>query len=414
MSQITVPTQARDGLAVAHPFFLTYEGDGTEFDPGTRDGFSTSADMFRLLETADPEHPFTDVFIISHGWLTTRAAALTSYEKWVRLAVAQRRAHRVAEIRPGYRPIVVWVHWPSDPKDRWSKLWNGAVRYRMQWIEKTLPVLSFYRMKGRAFAVGQKGLGPVLQRLTRSYPELKVHLMGHSFGAIVVSAAAATRDVRVDSLFLIEGAMSTWSFAQPPRTRGSKGEPKALSHVTEVVRQAVTHVDNIVVGARSDSDHALRFAYPIAESTRSVLWPFSTVREPMWTGFGRYRFGALGFRGVGGPLAHTRQLLNAGPVERDEAAERDPERLVRQDYGFTPDAVYNVDASKVVVPPTRSDGKGWWLTALFAGSHSEIIKPEIANLYWQSAGFPLKPAPLAHAHPHPAPGAAVKSYSQRQ
>lgn len=403
MSPISVPAEAPDGLAAPTPFFLSYDGDGNEFDPPDNDGFNTSADLFRLLETADPGHPYTDAFVISHGWLTTRASAMKSYEQWVRLAVAQRNAHRVEETRPGYNPIVVWVHWPSDPKDQWGKLWERAVHYRLQWMEKTMPALSFYRMKGRAFAVGQKGLGPVLQKLSREHPALKVHLMGHSFGAIVVSAAAAETDVRVDSAFLIEAAMSTWSFARALKTDRA-GNPKALSRVTEVVRQAVGHVDNIVVGSRSTSDHALRFAYPIAESTRSVFWPISKVREPVWSGYHAYRFGALGFHGVNGPLAHSRELISTEPVRKNAEAQRDPSRLVWQDFAFTRDAVYNVDASDVVVPPTKADGKGWRLTALFAGSHSQIMKPEIANLYWQSAGFPLKSRQPQHAHPHPIAG----------
>lgn len=393
-AQITITAEPRDGLPNPQPFFLTYESDGTEFVPTKNTGFNTSADMFRMLEAAGAEHPYTDVFIVSHGWLTTSAAAIASYGQWINLVVAQRNAHRVAETRPGYNPLVICVHWPSDPKDQWGKLYDQMMRYRLQWVEKTLPVLSFYRMKGRAFAVGQNGLGPVLRKLSREHPSVKIHLMGHSFGAIVVSAAAADPEVRVDSVFLIESAMSTWSFARPVRTDRA-GNPKELSRVTEVVRMAISHVDNIVVGSRSDSDRALRFAYPFAESTRSILWPFSKVREPVWSGYGMYPYGALGFRGVSGPLVHSRELVSIEPVHRDAAAEADPDQLVWQDFMLRSDAVYNVDGSDVVVPPTKADGKGWRLTAFFAGAHSQIMKPEIANLYWQAAGFPLKSKPGA-------------------
>ena len=63
-----------------------------------------------------------------------------------------------------------------------------------------------------------------------SRPETRFHLMGHSFGCIVVSAtvAGAPRGEKlprpVDSLFLVQGALSLWSYCPDiPMARGTAG-----------------------------------------------------------------------------------------------------------------------------------------------------------------------------------------------
>ena len=45
-------------------------------------------------------------------------------------------------------------------------------------------------MKSRAGDIGRSGLGPLLAELHRRTPQLRVHLVGHSFGARLVSFAA--------------------------------------------------------------------------------------------------------------------------------------------------------------------------------------------------------------------------------
>ena len=76
-------------------------------------------------------------------------------------------------------------------------------------------------MKDRAKQIGETGGASLLveaQRMTVQR-ETRFHLMGHSFGCIVVSAMVAgagdgRADVRaVNSLVLVQGAMSIWSLA---------------------------------------------------------------------------------------------------------------------------------------------------------------------------------------------------------
>ena len=94
--------------------------------------------------------------------------------------------------------------------------------------------LSFWAMKHRARQVGETGVHTLLAGLQQAAPGTRYHLMGHSFGCIVVSAAIAgpitqgaitSRLPRpVNSLFLAQGALSLWSFAErlpfPPNPPG--------------------------------------------------------------------------------------------------------------------------------------------------------------------------------------------------
>src|SRR5262245_18540041 len=53
---------------------------------------------------------------------------------------------------------------------------------------------TYYQMKTGAGTVGSTGLAPVLQQIRRKNSELKLHLVGHSFGGRVVTAAANALD----------------------------------------------------------------------------------------------------------------------------------------------------------------------------------------------------------------------------
>ncbi|MGI9063534.1 MAG: hypothetical protein ACR2FQ_07000, partial [Pseudonocardiaceae bacterium] len=62
-----------------------------------------------------------------------------------------------------------------------ARLWGGA--------REAMRQVTYWQMKRRAGAVGERGLGPLVAALHQRVPELRVHLVGHSFGARVVSFA---------------------------------------------------------------------------------------------------------------------------------------------------------------------------------------------------------------------------------
>ena len=93
--------------------------------------------------------------------------------------------------------------------DWFGKAINGA--------KDVLRVFSYNTMKARAGTVGRNGLGPLLAALHAQSPAVRVHLIGHSFGARLVSfslsGVGAPASSPVASLLLLQGAFSHWCFA---------------------------------------------------------------------------------------------------------------------------------------------------------------------------------------------------------
>lgn len=82
-------------------------------------------------------------------------------------------------------------------------------------LRRFLNMTTYYRMKERAGVVGAKGVAGAIAKLRRKHPDLRVHLVGHSFGGRVVTAAADAvgREHRIDSLMLLQAAFSHNGFA---------------------------------------------------------------------------------------------------------------------------------------------------------------------------------------------------------
>ena len=74
--------------------------------------------------------------------------------------------------------------------------------------QRILNLSTFYQMKARAGAVGA-GLNFVLGQIRQKLPETRIHLVGHSFGARVVTAAVdGATPFAPASLVLLQGAFS--------------------------------------------------------------------------------------------------------------------------------------------------------------------------------------------------------------
>ena len=127
--------------------------------------------------------------------------------------------------------------------------------------------LSFWAMKHRAVHVGETGVHALLTGLQQAAPGARFHLMGHSFGCIVVSAAISgplaqgtitSRLPRpVNSLFLVQGALSLWSFAErlpfPPNAPG----------YFRPIDLAPALVSGPIVTTRSTFDRAVGTFFPL-------------------------------------------------------------------------------------------------------------------------------------------------------
>ena len=116
-------------------------------------------------------------------------------------------------------------------------------------------MVTYYTMKRRAGLVGRQALAPVLDRLAAASPGLRVHLVGHSFGGRLVTAAAAHVQTPVQSLSLLQAAFSHHGLAQ------------AYDGERDGAFRSVLSADNVrgpVLVTHTASDRAVGYAYPLA------------------------------------------------------------------------------------------------------------------------------------------------------
>ncbi len=120
---------------------------------------------------------------------------------------------------------------------------------------RLLNYATYYVMKERAGTIGT-GLNQVLARVRVRRSNLRFHLIGHSFGARVVTAATAGREpVGPSNLSLLQGAFSHNGFA----ARVEGGHDGFFRNVISENR-----VDGPIVATHTRNDRAVGIAYAVA------------------------------------------------------------------------------------------------------------------------------------------------------
>lgn len=146
---------------------------------------------------------------------------------------------------------------------------------------------TYYEMKNRAGIVGAQGVAPMLDAFPRA---LRIHLIGHSFGGRVVTAAAAeSRTDNIQSMCLLQAAFSHNGFSQ-----SMKG----------FFRKVVDNqrVKGPILVTYSKNDKAVGVAYPIASRLAGQI--------AAALGDENDKFGGLGRNGA--------QRMNVGEVIKGE------------------------------------------------------------------------------------------------
>jgi hypothetical protein len=148
----------------------------------------------------------------------------------------------------------------------------------------------------------------------------------------------------VDSVALIQGAVSLWAFGDSVKGKKQKGYFNPWVH-----RPAVR---GPVVVSRSVHDRAVGMLYPWASAVSFSDGSFDPDDEdlPLYGAIGKY-----GIRGLSGAV--FREMM-----EKTGA------------YGFEAGKIYNLEASRFIA-------KGGGLS----GAHSDIDGPEVAHAIWQAA-----------------------------
>lgn len=211
--------------------------------------------------------------------------------------------------------------------------------------------LSYWTMKKRARAVGEGGMHDFLNTLQRATETkgTRIHLMGHSFGTIVVSGMLGGPDSQgrlgrpVNSVAMVQGAVSLWCYAADIPFPGAG--PGYFSQIL---------IDGKIAGplitTQSRFDSAVGRFYPLASRLRGSASFHAGLPE-----FGA--MGTYGLQGLGDPIQKDMVMLPA-----------------TETYQFERGRVYNLEASQYIC---HGDGA--------SGAHSDIAGPEVAHAIWEAA-----------------------------
>ena len=214
--------------------------------------------------------------------------------------------------------------------DIFGKVWHGA--------KDMVRVASYYEMKNRAGDVGAKGLAKLLVRLGPHGKQVRVHLVGHSFGARLVafslSGIPSAEASPVGSLTLVQGAFSHWAFS----SEKPYGEQGKLAGVAD-------RVHGPLLSTFSKFDWAVGRWYPKASFLARQAAEAEDDFARHWGGMG-----GDGFHGV--------------PVSPVSGLQPD-----QTPYGFAAGTFYPIDGANVIADVKQS---------VFSGAHSDIQHPQVA------------------------------------
>jgi hypothetical protein len=211
--------------------------------------------------------------------------------------------------------------------------------------------LSYWTMKKRARTIGEGGMHVFLKNMQTATAEnhTRIHLMGHSFGTIVVSGMLGGPDAAgklprpVDSVALVQGAVSLWCYAgKIPFDSAGQG------YFSRIL--ADQKVRGPIVTTQSAHDNAVGVLYPLASRIKG-----SANFAQQFPEFGA--IGAFGLQGLPDSSRSELKMLGASGA-----------------YSFSPGNIYNVDGSQFI---SHMDG--------VSGAHSDIAGPEVAHLIWAAA-----------------------------
>ncbi len=193
---------------------------------------------------------------------------------------------------------------------------------------------TFYSMKQRAGTVGQRGVNSLLREIAQDHQAVRIHLVGHSFGGRLVTAATAGPNegsaLAPRSLVLLQAAFSHNGFAENFDGKGRNGAFR------RVVSAGLVHGPIVITHTRNDK--AVGVAYPLA----------SLISGSDSAGLGdeNDRFGGMGRNGA----------QFTPEAERDNLLDADGS------YQLHRGRVYNLRADSAI------------------SGHSDITGPEVAHL----------------------------------
>lgn len=200
-----------------------------------------------------------------------------------------------------------------------------------------LNVFTYFGMRHRAGVVGARGVHAMLRAVRQRAPTVRLHLVGHSFGARLATAAVqgSGSSVGVSTLCLLQAAFSQHAFAADFRGRPGLYRP--------VVADGL--VSGPIVVTHTRNDRAVGIAYPLASRLAGQVASLVGRRDD--------------FAGLGAVGANP----GTTPEAIDAAAPADWSQV-----RLTAGRINNLDGDAVI------------------GGHSDIATPAVARAVWAAVG----------------------------
>ncbi|HEX7070487.1 MAG TPA: hypothetical protein VF190_06765, partial [Rhodothermales bacterium] len=178
---------------------------------------------------------------------------------------------------------------------------------------------TYYRMKARAGTVGSVGVASVLRRVREVRPEMPIHLIGHSFGGRLVTAAAHALDPDTPkvTISLLQAAFSHNGLS------GGFGDDGQVGFFREVLSKR--RASGPIIITHTKNDKAVGVAYPLASRiARQVAAALGDRNDP---------YGGMGRNGA----------QNTDEARGNEATLG----LPGTEYSFEPGKVHNLEADLI-------------------------------------------------------------------
>jgi hypothetical protein len=201
---------------------------------------------------------------------------------------------------------------------------------------RLLNFTTYSTMKDRAGKIGRDAVNPLLQRIQAAVPDkLKFHLVGHSFGGRLVTAAVdGQKPLKVQTLLLLQAAYSHNGLAAhfDPQDPSKSG----FFHAVFDNRK----VSGPIVITHSKNDRAVGLAYPLASRLNGD--------DAAGIGDANDLFGGMGANGAQHVDVADITLLNIG--------------VGQYDFKTSGKSVFNVNGDAIIT------------------SHGDVARPETAAL----------------------------------
>ena len=206
-------------------------------------------------------------------------------------------------------------------------------------VTNLLNLGTYFEMKQRAGIVGKNGVAPLIDELSSEVQQ--IHLVGHSFGGRVVTAAAANSTTKkLRSMSLLQAAFSQNGF--------SKVRQGFFRSVISGRR-----VSGPILVTNTKKDLSVGLAYPAASRiSGDAASAFGGPDDP---------FGGIGSNGA--------QQMEPGEIAKS-AITLEP---VDFKYKWEPGRIHNLKDDRFIVDPNGGDAHGWVFVPQVAWAISRAV-----------------------------------------